>query len=358
MFYERRYSSLDGTRDSDASSLRGWVRRLVSEMAIQDWLVTSYLVVLLGAVLVWAPASEARTVCAERLAYLLGCLAIVLVAVRGSLLARGRLAALAYRVAIYGVVQVSYFLLRPILKVVTSRTYDAQFLAFDLKVFGVEPSLWMDRFVSLYTTEWFAFFYYSYFFVLAAHVLPLLFLSKRLKLFAEFAMGLFTVYCVAHLMYMVAPGYGPYRFLASEFHNPLVGGFWYERVLEAVNGAGAQKDIFPSLHTAGPFFIFLFSARHRDKLPFKYSWPVAGFFSLNIILATMFLRWHYVIDIVAGVALASGAMALAAAFSRREVARREAAGLQPVWMPLLGVKDEGSSLQRANQSAALGSAGR
>jgi membrane-associated phospholipid phosphatase len=48
----------------------------------------------------------------------------------------------------------------------------------------------------------------------------------------------------------------------------------------------------------------------------------------------MFLRWHYLIDVIAGISLSTGAWFLAGILSRRELDYREQAGLQPVWLPL------------------------
>lgn len=354
---EGMLANTKGPRSDEPGAPRSWVRRLVSELALQDWVVLIYLCVLFGSVAVLATPSDAKTGMLQKIGALIAALVAVLVAIRGSILTRPIVASLAYRIVVYGVVQVSYFLLRGLLPLVSDAAYDRQLLAIDLTVFRFEPALVMDRFVNLYTTEWFAFFYYGYFFVLGLHVLPFLFVARRMKLFAEFALGLFTVYCVAHVLYMVVPGWGPVRHLASDFQNALVPGFWMERVLEAVNGAGAQKDIFPSLHTGGPTFIFLFSLRHRDKYPFRYTWPITGFFVANIVIATMFLRWHYLIDVVAGIALAAGACLGAGWLSPREVARRERLGLQPVWMPLWpqrapqgeGAADTSPSLHSAQQ---------
>lgn len=347
-----RLASIDdrGTVTPLSRSCR-WARRLISELAIQDWLVWGYLLVLLGALLVSAPPSPARTTQVIRVGGLVGTLTMVLVLVRGSLLTRPRLASLIYRLTIYGVVQVSYFMLRGILPLVSNQAFDTQLYQLDLHLFGVEPALWMDRFINRYTTEWFAFFYYGYFFVLGLHVLlPLLF-GRRRRLFAEFALGLFTVYCVSHILYMIVPGFGPYRFLAGEFRHPLSGGFWLTRVLDAVKAAGAQKDIFPSLHTGGPAFIFLFSLRHRHRMPYKITWPIVGFFFVNIMIATMFLRWHYLIDVVAGALIATGAVWMASRVSRWEWASREARGLGPVWMPI-------RSEREGNQDAPAISGGR
>jgi membrane-associated phospholipid phosphatase len=81
-------------------------------------------------------------------------------------------------------------------------------------------------------------------------------------------------------------------------------------------------------------FLSLFSFRHRKELPFKYTWPFVAFFSANIVIATMFLRWHYLIDVLAGIALSTGAFLLAGVISRRELEYREESGLRPIWMPI------------------------
>ncbi len=228
-----------------------------------------------------------------------------------------------YRLTVWLTVFCSYFQLRHILPAVSERTVDGELLAFDLRVFHVEPALAWDRFVTPVTTEWFAFFYFGYFFLLSAHVLPIMLASKNTFRLAHFALGIFLLFCTGHLIYMIVPGYGPYRALAGEFHHELTGGPFWHAVQATVSAGGAQKDIFPSLHTAAPTYFALFSYRHRKALPYKYTWMVVGFCALQIICATMFLRWHYLIDIIAGITLAIFACTLGEALVVRDAKRRE-----------------------------------
>jgi membrane-associated phospholipid phosphatase len=90
-------------------------------------------------------------------------------------------------------------------------------------------------------------------------------------------------------------------------------------------------DIFPSLHTAAPTAVALFSLRNRKELPFRYTWPLVAFCTVNIIIATMFLRWHYLIDVVVGFALAATGVWLSRPVTRWELARRERLGYGAVW---------------------------
>jgi membrane-associated phospholipid phosphatase len=115
------------------------------------------------------------------------------------------------------------------------------------------------------------------------------------------------------------------------FHNPLQGGMWWHIVDTAVRTNGAHKDIFPSLHTALPLVVWLFTFSRRKQAPFRYVWLPLGFIVVNIILATMFLRWHYVIDVVAGASLALCAHFIALRVAEWEPKRRQALGLAPAW---------------------------
>ncbi len=320
------------TPAEDAQSV---VRRWIRELAPQDWLVLVYLSILV-VIAARCPPSAAQAVSVERMGGLFGFLFCTLVLVRGGILRHKFWAPLLYRFAIYGTVQLSYFFLATLLPIVNVTTLDGGLYHLDLTLFGFEPALAMDRIVTPLTTEWFAFFYFGYFFLLAIHVIPILLFQKSMRVLSEFALGMLTVFCIGHLVYMLVPGYGPHHALAHEFKNALPHGMWRDMVMATVASGGAQMDIFPSLHTAAPTFIVLFSFRNRDKVPFRYSWPLVGFFALNIMIATMFLRWHYVIDVVAGLGIATLAFQVGVTFSRREERRREGRRMTESWPRFFG----------------------
>jgi membrane-associated phospholipid phosphatase len=306
------------------------LRQFWLELAPQDFVVFFYLLGLNIAVLT-APASAARTF---ELTNVVGLSVLhlgTLVAVRSGWLTHKYIAPLLYRLVTYGCVQITYFMFAGLLPLVNPRALDAQLYHLDLSLFGVEPAVYFDRFVNPTSTEWFAFFYFSYFFVLAMHVLPILFVAKSRRMVAEFTLGMIVLFCVGHTLYMFVPGYGPYKAMPEVFAHELSPGFWWNTTKALVAESGAQKDIFPSLHTAAPTFILLFQFHRRREMPFRYTWPLVGFFAANIIIATMFLRWHYVIDVVFGLLLGVLAHVVSAHFSERDVNRRNALGLNASW---------------------------
>ncbi len=308
----------------------------LERLAAQDWLVASYLMVLTVAVVMGSGPRRSTAI---------GMMVVDSLAFWAAMLfARSQpgkprlLADLVYRVGLIGSVIATFLQLHYILPTVSHVVLDASIYRLDLAVFGFEPSVSWDRFVTPRTTEWFSFFYYSYFFILCAFVLPMGLFERRARVLSELSFGLLFVVCVGHCLYVLVPGRGPYAELAPHFQRSLAGGFWWplvSRTVSAVDGA-LRTDIFPSLHTACPTFLTLFCFRNRAQRPYRYIWPVAAFFTSQIILATMFLRWHYLADVCAGLTLAAIGFLLSSRVVRSETHARQRRGLGEVWRPLFG----------------------
>lgn len=306
--------------------------RLRRELALHDWIVGGF-VTLLAVVTLTAPSHPLKARAAAQVTLLAVVTLGAIGAVRGEIVTRRPLAPLLYRAGMLAGVGGAYFVLRDVAPVVSPHTLDARLYALDLALFGGEPAVWMQRFVTPVTTEWFSFFYLGYFWLLALYTLPILFGVDREPVIAEFATGMILVYCVAHTLYLIVPGFGPYHAFPELFPTPLPNGRWHDALMRTVAAAGSQKDIFPSLHTAGPLFITLFAFRHRRERVLGVGWLPTAFATCNIVIATLLLRWHYAIDIVCGALLAVGAFAAATRLPVRESARRRARGASPLFPP-------------------------
>lgn len=309
-------------------SLTSFPPRLL-RLAVNDWITLVYLVGLNVAWAVAPPSPELSRVGPAVLGLLIGFLGFVVVFARrpGD---GGFWTALCYRLGHFGSLQLSYFLFKAFLPAVNPGSLDQELLEFDLAVFGTEPAMAMNGWVSSFTTEWFSFFYYSYFFLLASHIFPIVLFGRDHQLLSEFALGMTIVTAVGQTCYMLVPGFGPYT-MPEAFSQPLPSGLWWTLVTDLVAQGGAQKDIFPSLHTALPTFILLFSFHNRSLYPYRFTWPLLASATVNIIIATMFLRWHYLIDVVAGLCLATAAYVLAVRVTAWETRHRALLGLGRVW---------------------------
>ena len=259
--------------------------------------------------------------------------AIGIVLTRGEVLRPGKLRALVYRVGLFAPVPLSYFSLRTLLPALQPELLDLQLWSIDEALFGITPSLWLNQFNQPGIIEWFSFFYYSYFYLMVGMLIPPLFFDKGARL-RELMIGGMAVAVVGHIGYTLVPGAGPVAVLQNI--EPIHGGFFWQQVVVTVENAGAQLDIFPSLHTAYPVFFALHAFGWRSTKPYRWLWPLVAFISANIMVATMLLRWHWGIDVMAGLCLGISARALAVYVSRRETDEvRDESDKQPVWEPLL-----------------------
>jgi hypothetical protein len=120
------------------------------------------------------------------------------------------------------------------------------------------------------------------------------------------------------ILYLAAPAIGPFLYHASA--NAWIGGMQHVLLTvrhdELAGGtqwlkANAGKYLtyglaaMPSLHAAATFVFLYYAWRHVRRLGYVYT---AAF--TWILIEAMASRWHYGIDLVAGVALACGCIAL------------------------------------------------
>ncbi|MFA9411203.1 MAG: phosphatase PAP2 family protein [Deltaproteobacteria bacterium] len=297
-------------------------------LAVQDVIALAFHAYLFLRVSI-APDSADATV-ARRLAFaLLAITGCALVLTRGEVIRGQRARALTYRLGLFIPMPFSYFTMRVLLPALQPELVDYPLLAIDQWLLGTTPSVWMEAWNVEPVVEWFSFFYYGYFVVMTLMLVPSL-LVDRGRRQEEILAGALLIVACGHVLYTIIPGAGPVATIA--FDQPLQGGFWWSQVELTVATAGAQLDIFPSLHTAYPVYFALHAFAYRHTQPFRWLWPILAFVAVNIMIATMFLRWHWFIDVAAGLLLAFAARRFALALADREELRGGPNdSRQPVW---------------------------
>jgi len=286
-------------------------------LAVQDVIALAFHAYLLLRVSI-APDSP-NAVVARRLALALFVVtASCITLTRGEVIRDQRARAITYRLGLFVPMVLSYFEMRVLIPALQPELMDHQLFAIDRWLLGTSPSIWMEAWNFEPIVEWLSFFYYGYFVVLALMLVPSLLIGEGRRQH-ELLAGALLIVATGHFLYTIVPGAGPYATI--RFHQALHGGFWWKQVEVAVATAGAQLDIFPSLHTAFPAYFTLHAFAHRQAQPFRWLWPIIAFVALNIIVATMFLRWHWFIDVAVGLLLAFAARRFAVAVANREVLR-------------------------------------
>jgi len=217
--------------------------------------------------------------------------------------------------------------------VIRPDTVDASLNALDVRLFGITPALAFDHITTPWLSELMSAAYALYF-VYPALLLVLLYRRGDLARFRELSFALGLVLYVGLIGYVLVPAIGPRYTMPHAFAHPLVGPWLTAPAAHAWNMLEhVDRDCFPSLHTAITALSLVYFVRLRAILPYgKLLLAVVTPLILLLISSTMYLRYHYGVDVLAGAALAAAASLAAprllalygAAVMRRLALRRRA----------------------------------
>lgn len=186
---------------------------------------------------------------------------------------------------------------------------DLALQALDRHLVGGNLSLALQPWVNPWATEILSFCYLLFFPYLLFSIV--VYFAGDIRLAKKFCVGLFSLYGLGFLGYSLVPAAGPYLAMADEFSVPLAGWkltAWNDAIVRmGSNGV----DVFPSLHCAVSAFFLAFDFVHRRWRFWSYLVPAVGLW-----ISTVYLRYHYFVDLLAGFALAALAMAIARRYER------------------------------------------
>lgn len=182
--------------------------------------------------------------------------------------------------------------------------HDQAVVDLEAAVLGVQPTVWIQRFITPWLTEWMMFCYVFY--VLVYPILSLLIYRRHGEDQNEdylFYIGLAIVLCT--LGFMMFPVAGPERHIAELYTVPLRG-YFFTAVSELIRGRiHTPGGTIPSIHCAAATIMW-WSAYRYSRPAFYVLAPVI----LSLYVSTVYGRFHYVFDVAAGIAVAFLTMAL------------------------------------------------
>jgi len=227
------------------------------------------------------------------------CLMLLIMAVLAHRHARqprwSRLAAVCASLAIG--LNVSYQSMAAAVPAVREYRYDNYLLAIDRFLLGETPSQFMQHLVTPWLTDFMSLCYMLFMPLLFFNLLRYFF--RQRELLSEFYAGLFTVYGLGFLGYLLVPATGPWLAYPELFTVKLSGGLLTSLGNAMVVHGSNRVDVWPSLHCAVSLFILGFAWRHHRREFWLLLLPVMGLW-----MSTFYLRYHYFIDVVCGFALA------------------------------------------------------
>jgi len=178
---------------------------------------------------------------------------------------------------------------------------DPLLIRIDFFIFGVHPTIWMEQWITPWLTDIMSLAYISYYFLPVVFIVTL-YLRNRLLEFDEAIFILVFGYYASFIGYIFFPAIGPRYTLTSLYSVPLEGSFLTDFVRDVLNALEHNKrDCMPSGHTQ-IVLIVLYLAHRYERVLFYLFFPII----CGLILSTVYLRYHYVIDLFVGFAFALG----------------------------------------------------
>ena len=170
--------------------------------------------------------------------------------------------------------------------------------AWESALFAGQPSLYLsERLAFVPLSEYLHFCYLSYAVVIPS-VAAYWYVSRREAAFGELLLLLTTVLLGSYLFFILLPVDSPY-YLSPRLGPPLSGHFFFDLVHQVSARGGARGGAFPSAHVSGAVVVSLVAWRHQRRLAYLLV-PI----TVSVMIATVYGRFHYVLDALAGAALA------------------------------------------------------
>jgi membrane-associated phospholipid phosphatase len=199
-------------------------------------------------------------------------------------------------------------------------------VALDGMIFGVQPCVWAQRFITPFRTEVMDLLYFNFFWIAPSTSLVLL-LQRRWPEFRAATFGIVTCFFMGYALYVAFPAAPPRLVLVYEFTKDLHGYPFGPSNLSALAFSLLPVDsraAFPSLHAAASLVALVYAWRFARRwsgvlLPF-----VVGLWA-----STIYLRHHYFVDLVAGWLLAPAALWLAPRVDAWWAREQRALGYEP-----------------------------
>jgi membrane-associated phospholipid phosphatase len=178
-------------------------------------------------------------------------------------------------------------------------TADEALARIDYAVLHLHPTVWIERLHQPLLTEYLQI-VYACFIPALLLVALILWRRRRMDEFRRYAFLISLGFLVSYLFYFLVPARGP-RFLLSHLQQSELSGVWmfewFRNLLDRLEGI--HYDCFPSGHTLLTLLAW-WSARRISRTFFL----IFTIFTASQIFSTVYLRYHYVVDLLAGAVFA------------------------------------------------------
>lgn len=174
--------------------------------------------------------------------------------------------------------------------------HDGALLHIDEQLFGTTPSVLLQAWISVWLNELMSGCYLTY--LVYLHVCVVYSWLMPLGFTKQFANWIYSVYGVGLAGYILYPAIGPEHAFPELYGPPLHGPALTSLNRWIVNSGSSLYDAFPSLHVLITFALLDFD---RQFVRRRFYWMILP--AIGLVISTIYLRYHYAIDLIVGVLL-------------------------------------------------------
>lgn len=174
--------------------------------------------------------------------------------------------------------------------------YDVILIKIDYFLFGVNPTVWLEKYSYPLITEILQLVYTTFYFI---PIILAVLLAKREAELDFYMFNMIFCFYLSYVCYFIFPAIGP-RFTLDHLQSFPLQGIWIMQDIQIVLNKleNIQRDAFPSGHTAITVLTLIYAFKYHKRY-FKILLPV----TILMVISTVYLRYHYVIDVIAGLLL-------------------------------------------------------
>jgi membrane-associated phospholipid phosphatase len=182
-----------------------------------------------------------------------------------------------------------------LMKLYTPVWQDAKLIALDYWLTGVHPAIWLEQFATPARNEFIQFAYLTYFVYLVI-LGGVLYYRREWHAYWSVMTYSMVGYSIGYVIAVFFPIESPWFSMAGAWHAPLSGGPFTATINFIEHFGRVRGAAFPSEHVAGSVAALWGAWKFRRWL-FWVMLPLAA----AMCLSTVYGRYHYVVDVFAGI---------------------------------------------------------
>ncbi len=174
-------------------------------------------------------------------------------------------------------------------------------MAIEQWMFGFQPVVWAEQFITPGRTDFFSFFYAN-FFALTLIIPIVLWIMGRRQEARQAGLAVIVCFYSGYIFYVIFPAAPPRLYYESleMFTINLKGGAItnFQNSLIEMMPNHASRAAFPSLHTGVSLTVLVYAWKSC-----RWLFPILAIYVVGLLASTVYLRHHYVVDLIAGAIL-------------------------------------------------------